>query len=299
MEQQRSALARIGIVLLNFVASGLGLLRVGKWRAALVFLGLSMAVFLFFAFAPVVPFLVLILVVAIGVGSAVAGMWLSWWNSRTTAIDTRWYSRWYSIAGVGLLAVAINFVLTDPNRLRYRSFYTPGESMAPTLPKNDRFIAFMGPSRPLRRGDLVLVRTDRGETYVKRVAALAGDRFEMRNGIVTLNGVATPQHLVGVDQVKGPLGTENAQKFVEQFPGELSHHEIYELGSSPGDDFSEITVRSGFVLVLGDNRDRSADSRFPISVGGLGGPIPMTRILGRPLYQSWGSSRPMGTKLLN
>ena len=299
MEQQRSAASRVGIVLLNFVASGLGLLRLGEWKTAFVFLGLSLAVFLFFGFAPVVPFPVLILAVAIGIGSAVAAMWLSWRGSRKAAIDARWYSRWYSIAGVGLLTVAINFALTDPDRVRYRSFYTPGESMAPTLPKNDRFIAFMGPSRPLRRGDLVLVRTPQGETYVKRVAALSGDRFAMRNGIVTLNGVPTPQHLVGVDQVKGLLGTESAKKFIEQFPGELSSHEIYELGSSPGDDFSEIEVPSGYVLVLGDNRDRSADSRFPIVVGGLGGPIPVTRILGRPLYQSWGSSRPMGTKLFN
>jgi signal peptidase I len=299
MTEKRGVASRVGIVLLNFVAAGLGLLRLGDWRTAAGFFSISLAILLFFNFAPFVPFAILALVGAVGIGCVVAALWLSWRKSRTRQTDLPVYSRWYSIVAAGLVALSINLVLTDTDRLRYRSFYTTAESMAPTLPKNDRLIAFMGSIGTLRRGDLVLVRAPHGDIYVKRVAALPGDRFAMRLGVVTLNGTAVPQRVVGVDRVPWAFGSEVAHKLAEQFPGEQSQHEIYDLGPSPGDEVDELIVPNDSVLVLGDNRDRSADSRFPPDMGGLGGPVPLTAIVGRPIYQSWRSSRPVGTKLFN
>jgi signal peptidase I len=297
MKKKRGVAARVGIVMLNLIGSGLGLLRLGEWKTAALLFSVSLVTLLFFSFGPLVPFAILILVGLVGIGSVVAAMWLSWRTSRTLPSSYPRYSRWYAIVGVAAVVVVTNFLLTE-NR-RYRSFYTPAESMAPTLPKNDRFIAFMGHMGPLQRGDLVLVQTPRNEIYVKRVAAIPGDRFAMREGSVVLNGSVVPQRAVGMDQVRELLGIGSAQKLREQFPEERSSHEIYDLGFSPGDDFEETTISNGFVLVLGDNRDRSADSRFPVEVGGLSGPVAIADIVGRPVYQSWGSSRPLGTKLFD
>jgi len=83
MTEKRGVASRVGIVLLNFVAAGLGLLRLGDWRTAAGFFSISLAILLFFNFAPFVPFAILALVGAVGIGCVVAALWLSWRKSRT------------------------------------------------------------------------------------------------------------------------------------------------------------------------------------------------------------------------
>ncbi|HEX3551567.1 MAG TPA: signal peptidase I [Candidatus Elarobacter sp.] len=83
---------------------------------------------------------------------------------------------------------------------------------------------------PVRRGDVVAFHHDAPtlETYIKRVVGLPGERVEVRNGVVTIDGRVLAEPYV-------------------QFP---------DRRSAP-----PVVVPSGAYYVLGDNRADSDDSR--------------------------------------
>ena len=197
------------------------------------------------------------------------------------------------LIGAGIVA---GLIILSPFALlasgAYRLMYVPAESMMPTFDVGDKFVVRMSPPAQLNRGDIVLVHTPNDSLYVKRVAGLPGDRIAVRDGIVILNGRPVPQLPVGVDRVPPSDFGSTARRLREQFPGEASPHEIYDSGDSVGDNFAEQAVAPGHVFLLGDNRDHSADSRFPREEMGLEQPT-LADIRGVPwfFYMTTGSHR--------
>ena len=163
-----------------------------------------------------------------------------------------------------------------------RRCHMPAEGMAPTLEKGDQFIARMDGAVDLKRGDVILLAVN-DTTYVKRVAGLPGDRIGVKAGIVVLNGRPVAQRLVATERRPGFAGMQLARRLAEQFPGEAAPHEILDIEPSPVDDFPEVPVPPGFVFVLGDNRDRSADSRVPRAHSGVE-LLPIADVQGKPIY---------------
>ena len=53
-----------------------------------------------------------------------------------------------------------------------------------------------------------------------------------------------------------------------------------EAGDGPGDNYGPVKVPADHLFLMGDDRDRSADSRYPLGEG-LGGPVPWENIGGR------------------
>jgi signal peptidase I len=152
------------------------------------------------------------------------------------------------------------------------------------------------------RGDVVIASPPGvKEDYIKRVIGLPGDKIEVRGGIVILNGVpvkrdpVTPM-LIPVDSnapctdykyggllVAGKDGKQYCQMPVyrETLPNGKTYNTIDLENGLPGDYFGPLTIPENHVFLMGDNRDNSADSRFPQSEGGLGGPIPWENVGGR------------------
>ena len=152
------------------------------------------------------------------------------------------------------------------------------------------------------RGDIVIV-TPPGQTsdYIKRVIGLPGDRLEMIGGQLFINDVPVkrerrPATMIPIDdnvpcarddigdfRVMGHDGQSYCRLpvFRETLPNGRFYDTIDLTPHAEVDDFAKLVIPSDHVFLMGDNRDRSADSRVGSEGGGLGGPVPYENIGGR------------------
>ncbi len=153
----------------------------------------------------------------------------------------------------------------------------PSSSMNPTLISGDRVIVnkmayslrvpftlqhitrWASPAR----GDVITFDSPKDEVnLIKRVVAVAGDVVSMRDNSLTINGQLVERILVETARaIPTESGYLTAQILSETIDTKQFNVARIEYANRVR-DFDPVTVPNGHVLVLGDSRDNSNDSRF-------------------------------------
>ncbi len=187
------------------------------------------------------------------------------------------YNRWYVYIIAILMSMFINEMLslTFPETWAtdkyffisktYKTFKIPSDTMAPTLIKGDRLVADMKcyASKSPERGEIIIFDypKDVSKTFIKRVIGVEGDIILIKDKKIFLNDML----------YNDPYGVHSDTAIIS---GDVK----------PRDNFGPVVVPKNSFFVLGDNRDRSADSRF-------WGFVNAEHVRGKPLYIYWSEDK--------
>jgi signal peptidase I len=195
-----------------------------------------------------------------------------------------------SIAGFASVFVSGLFIIT----FVFQNFEIPSSSMEQTLLIGDHVFVdrvapsnksgYVGPFMPYRevqRGDIIVFMSpvEPGMHVVKRIIGVPGDRIRLRDGVVYRNGERLQEPYVALHSAFDYVA------YRDNFPS-VPPDVAYQVdptwaGALPRYIQSgDLVVPPGKYFGMGDNRDRSLDSRY-------WGFIPRENVIGRPLFIYW------------
>lgn len=129
------------------------------------------------------------------------------------------------------------------------------------------------------RGDVVVFRLPRDPStdYIKRVIGLPGDKIQVIDGVVHINGTAIKREPApSWADVEEGLREPAVKRWKETLPNGVSYYTLDLVENGFADNTQLYTVPPDHFFMMGDNRDNSTDSRF--SQVGM---VPFENIVGK------------------
>lgn len=190
-----------------------------------------------------------------------------------------------------IIALAVRTVAYEP-------FNIPSGSMKPTLLVGDYLFVskfsygYSHYSLPLslplfkgrifgrlpERGDVAVFKlpSDGKTDYIKRIVGLPGDKIQVLNGVLNINGKPVELEPAGTFDESIDGRTITAQRLIETLPNGRKHYILDITPNGPLDNTRVFEVPPGHVFAMGDNRDNSLDSRTDQV-----GYVPVENLIGR------------------
>ncbi|MEO6013391.1 MAG: signal peptidase I [Devosia sp.] len=143
------------------------------------------------------------------------------------------------------------------------------------LPLGSRILQFSEP----KQGDVAVFHNEpSNEDYIKRIIGMPGDKIQMKEGRLYINGIMLQREEIGTGMdTDSSSSTVPVILYKETLPNGVTHTVQEVSDDQPLDNTAEYTVPPGHYFMMGDNRDRSADSRVLRQVGY----VPATNLIGK------------------
>ncbi|MCW8092519.1 signal peptidase I [Alteromonas sp. ASW11-130] len=186
------------------------------------------------------------------------------------SINRLWQANWSFILFIGLMFVFRSSIADwyhvpsgsmEPNLIAGDRIFVDKTAYALEVPFTDIKIFTTG---KVQRGDIVTINSSAADEHlVKRVIGVPGDNIGMIDNRLYIN-----DQPVRYERLSGAMRNENLDP--------LTHTIKVSADTHPLSTFAPVTVPKGHVLVLGDNRNKSADSR-------VHGFVPIEELQGKAL----------------